>query len=146
MNQRAGAVTFRSRLQDQGSGMVEMEWHGHVDLDGLRASCAELERKVQRLECFVLLVDATGVTGYDPDAYAFARRWALTDVASRASAVAVVVESQLGALESPATALVPPRRLKLFGSRGAARAYLMQRVAALVPAPTAVSDARRLGG
>src|SRR5262245_4984289 len=96
--------SFRFRVAWDVHGIIEMVWDGHADVEALRACCAALERTVQGLADYLLLVDARGVSGYDPDTRAVARWWSSTAVAARARIVAIVADSQLTAAESPAAA------------------------------------------
>lgn len=122
----ASAATIEVVLREQ--SLVEVAWSGHLTAGAMRALCAEVDRVVARLEDYVLLIDRTGATGYDHEAGPIAAAWARGRTAARALVTAVVTDSQLAALESPAVAMAPRRRVRLFPTRAAARAFLLRAI------------------
>jgi hypothetical protein len=117
------AAAFEFDVTVQSSGVVLLEWAGHIDVAGLRRQCEHLDGCVRDVPTYVLVIDATRVTSYDLEARPVAREWARSENAMRVRGVAIVADSQLAVVESPAAALAPPGKARVFGSRRAALAF-----------------------
>jgi hypothetical protein len=115
---------FRFEIERGAGNVVLASWQGHMNQTGLAEHCDVLDDALAGIGSFVLVIDATGVSGYDPAVHRVARQWAMSEPASRARAVAIIADSQLAAAESPAASMAPPRKARLFGSRRAAMAFV----------------------
>jgi hypothetical protein len=131
MSRKATAKESLAQHVASGSdGFVEVTWEGHIDATSVGVVSAHLERYADAAPELFVVMDTRGITGYEPDAYAYAHAWSMTAAPRAIVVAAIVAESTLAAAESPATALMPARRVRLFASLSAAREYVKRFVPA----------------
>jgi len=113
-----------ARVEAAGDAVFVCALEGHVSVRALANVLEALERAASECGRYFVVVDATRVTGYQPNVRKAAAVWSADAEARGLAAVAVVTDSEMLAAESPAVALAPPRALRLFASVEAATKHL----------------------